>query len=191
MEREIEKVDSQYFSVAAIDQAFSSRFTLRFLTPTTFYQWGNYYPLPELQRLFSSAVKVYEICGHSNLPWEELEWLIRKIRMEHISLTTHRVYFGKFNVIGFRGVLALNTKELPIEQQKQIWRLIVYASLMGFGYKTAWGMGQTQLEPFPISEHPMLRKKPRGCSETRKPLGDKGLHHCRKTVGGDFDEKKG
>lgn len=160
---EVQEVKSRYFSTEKIDQAFSSRFTLRFLTPTTFYQWGNYYPLPELQRLFSSAIKIYEICGYRDIQWEELEFFIRKMRIEHVSVTTHRVNFGKFNIIGFRGSLTLNMKELPPEKQKQIWRMVVYTSLMGFGYKTAWGMGQTRLEPFEDLQTPSVSVNLRGC----------------------------
>lgn len=48
-----------------------------------------------------------------------------------------------FNIVGFQGHLVLNTRSLEPEEQFFIWQLAVYGSLMGFGYKTAWGLGQT------------------------------------------------
>jgi CRISPR-associated endoribonuclease Cas6 len=125
---------------------FSTKITFHFITPTTFYQWGNYYPLPELQRLFSSGAKSLAIAEHYVVDWAQIEPLLRKIRVEDLHLSTKRVNFGTFNVVGFEGKMVINSKALPIEDQQLIWKLAAYGSLMGFGYKTAWGLGQTQLK---------------------------------------------
>lgn len=143
----ITELHCQTFSESHINEKFSSNFTMHFLTPTTFYQRGIYYPLPELKRLFSSAVKAYEICRGKQVEWEKLEPLVHRIRIEHLVVSTERVRFGEFNVIGFKGNMAMNIKALSKEEQYLIWHLVVYGSLMGFGYKTAWGLGQTLLEP--------------------------------------------
>ncbi|MBA4547826.1 CRISPR system precrRNA processing endoribonuclease RAMP protein Cas6 [Thermoactinomyces intermedius] len=137
----------QTFSPARISETFSPGFTLHFLTPTTFYQRGNYYPLPELKRLFSSAAKAYQLCTGKETEWGELESLIRKIRVEYLSVLTQRVSFGKFNLVGFKGKMAMSMKALEKEEQHWIWQLMAYGALMGFGYKTAWGLGQTLLKP--------------------------------------------
>ncbi|WP_164491618.1 CRISPR system precrRNA processing endoribonuclease RAMP protein Cas6 [Staphylospora marina] len=143
----IQEIHCQTFSESRIDEKFSSNLTLHFLTPTTFYQRGNYYPLPELKRLFSSAIKAYEICRGKRVEWENLEPLIHQIRIEHLVVATERVSFGEFNVIGFKGKITMNIKALPKEEQLLVWRLVAQGSLMGFGYKTAWGLGQTLLDP--------------------------------------------
>ncbi|SFJ43359.1 CRISPR system precrRNA processing endoribonuclease RAMP protein Cas6 [Thermoflavimicrobium dichotomicum] len=144
----VQEIHTQLFAKEEIMRQFTPKFTLKFVTPTTFYQQGNYYPLPELVRLFSSATKVLEMCEGQVLSRSDIETWVRKIRIEYASFTTERVDFGKFNVIGFRGKLTLNLKALPPEEQERLWILAVYGSLMGFGYKTAWGLGQTRLEPF-------------------------------------------
>ncbi len=143
----IQELHCQTFSDSLIAEKFSPGFTLHFLTPTTFYQRGNYYPLPELKRLFSSATKAYELCTGEKVDWEELEPLIQKIRIEHLTLSTERVSFGNFNVVGFKGKMAMSTKALPNKEQNLVWQLVAYGALMGFGYKTAWGLGQTLLDP--------------------------------------------
>ncbi|RAL26706.1 hypothetical protein DL897_01250 [Thermoflavimicrobium daqui] len=144
----VQSLHSQHYTKEQIMQQITNKFTLRFLTPTTFYQQGNYYPLPELVRLFCSAAKVLDMCEELAIPRNEIEVWVRKIRIEYASFVTDRVDFGKFNVIGFRGTLTLNLKALPRKEKELLWRLAVYGSMMGFGYKTAWGLGQTRLEPF-------------------------------------------
>ncbi|MBA4601745.1 CRISPR system precrRNA processing endoribonuclease RAMP protein Cas6 [Thermoactinomyces mirandus] len=143
----IQELHCQTFSEVLIAEKFSPGFTLHFLSPTTFYQRGNYYPLPELKRLFSSASKAYKLCTGKKVNWDELEPLIRKIRIEQLTLATERVSFGNFNLVGFKGKMAMSTKALPTEEQHLVWQLVAYGALMGFGYKTAWGLGQTLLDP--------------------------------------------
>ncbi|KYQ86767.1 hypothetical protein AYX07_06380 [Thermoactinomyces sp. AS95] len=63
----------QTFSPARISEKFSPGFTLHFLTLTTFYQRGNYYPIPEFKRLFSSAAKACQLCTGKETEWGELE----------------------------------------------------------------------------------------------------------------------
>lgn len=126
---------------------YHDSFTIRFLTPTTFYQSANYYPLPELGRLFSSAAKVLAMCESLTLLRDEIDQVVRKIRLEHVDISTQRVRFGSFQVIGFCGSITCNLKALPVDQQLLYWRLAVYGLLMGFGYKTAWGLGQAELIP--------------------------------------------
>ena len=148
----------QTFSDTRIAEKLSPSFTLHFLTPTTFYQRGNYYPLPELKRLFSSTAKAYQLCTGKEMEWEELEPLIQKIRIEDLSISTERVSFGKFNLIGFKGKMAMSIKALGKEDQHLIWQLMAYGALMGFGYKTAWGLGQTLLHP--LEERQKLFRAP-------------------------------
>lgn len=150
---------------------FSSKVTFRFQTPTTFYQWGNYYPMPELQRLFSSGVKSFEMDGNSPIPWEEIEPLTRKIRIEHLSVTTQRADFDKFKVIGFCGTLACSLKALSHEEQKLMWLLAVYGSLMGIGYKTAWGLGQVSVKERSDFRTPCALDFERGLFGISKTLG--------------------
>lgn len=166
----IQEAYAQSFPVDEIMKRFSSNFTLKFLTPTTFYQYGNYYPLPELNRLFSSASKVLEMCEDQVISATELESFTRKIRVEHASIKTHRVDFGKFNVIGFSGTLMLNIKALSLEEQHLVWKLAVYGSMMGFGYKTAWGLGQTKLEPF---DFPSPLRTPHASAITPEVVGNR------------------
>lgn len=142
---EIQEIHCYSYTVKDMLQNFSPKVTFQFHTPTTFYQWGNYYPMPELQRLFASGAKSYEMDGNIPIPWEEIEPLTRKIRIEHLSITTQRADFGKFKVVGFCGTLAFSLKALSVEEQKKMWLLANYGSLMGFGYKTAWGLGQTSI----------------------------------------------
>jgi CRISPR-associated endoribonuclease Cas6 len=170
----ITEVHCQTFFESLIDEKFSPNFTLYFLTPTTFYQRGNYYPLPELKRLFSSAAKAYEICTGKRIDWEVLEPLTYQVRIEHLAVATKRVQFGEFNVIGFKGEMVLNIKALPKEEQYLVWRLVSHGSLMGFGYKTAWGLGQTMLEPLEdvqaIFRTPGASKQPPGLFGNAKTL---------------------
>jgi CRISPR/Cas system endoribonuclease Cas6 (RAMP superfamily) len=128
---------------------FTEKFTLRFITLTTFYQYGNYYPLPELNRLLSSASKVMVIVEGVEIGKQQLETMTRMIRIEFANIKTERMSFGKFNIIGFCGDLSLPLKALPKEDQDVVWKLVNYGTMMGFGYKTAWGLGRTQL----ISRH--------------------------------------
>ncbi|SFS75174.1 CRISPR system precrRNA processing endoribonuclease RAMP protein Cas6 [Marininema halotolerans] len=123
----------------------SSKITFDFLTPTTFYQWGNYFPMPDLQRLFSSGLKSFQLTDNQGIGWQEIEPLIKELRVENLSVSTERVDFGSFKVIGFRGTLAFTTKFLSLEDQRRLWLLASYGSMIGFGYKTAWGLGQTKL----------------------------------------------
>jgi CRISPR-associated endoribonuclease Cas6 len=141
----IQKIDASYTSQEDIKNAFSSNFTLRFVTPTTFYQYGNYYPLPELHRLLASAGKVMMLAEGTEVSKQQLETWARNIRIEHAEIKTKRLSFEKFNIIGFCGTLSLQIKSLPIEDQLQVWQLVNYGVMMGFGYKTAWGLGKTQL----------------------------------------------
>ncbi|SEN14843.1 CRISPR system precrRNA processing endoribonuclease RAMP protein Cas6 [Lihuaxuella thermophila] len=153
----IQEIHSQFFSTDEVLKRFTNKFTFYFLTPATFYQYGHYYPLPEFNRLFSSAGKVLEMCENLVVSPAEIEDFARKVRVEHASISTKRVDFGKFKVIGFTGTLTINLKALPAHEQHLVWKLSVYGSMMGFGYKTAWGLGQTRLEPFApilVSEHP-------------------------------------
>jgi len=143
----VREVHCQTFDPAWIDERFSAAFTLHFLTLTTFYQRNNYYPLPELKRLFSSAAKACEIVTGRRVEWETLEPLIYPVRIEDLHVRTERVRFGEFNIIGFKGRMAMSLKALPEESQRMMWRLLAYGSLMGFGYKTDWGLGQTLLDP--------------------------------------------
>ncbi|MBH8597280.1 CRISPR system precrRNA processing endoribonuclease RAMP protein Cas6 [Thermoactinomyces sp. CICC 10523] len=158
----VQEFHCQTYSRSFIEEKFSPNFTLHFLTPTTFYQRGNYYPLPELKRLLSSAAKAYEIFSGEPVDWGDLEPLVHLIRIEQVEVATERVHFGEFNVIGFKGKIAMNIKALPKEKQQMVWKLISYGALMGFGYKTAWGLGQTMLDPLEkrhISEHRRASKK--------------------------------
>lgn len=143
----VRELHCQTFDSSRIEERFSPYLTLYFLTPTTFYQRKNYYPLPELKRLFSSAAKVSEIITGERIEWDSLEPMIYPVRIEDLNVKTERVSFGEFNVIGFKGKIAMSLKALPEESQCFIWRLLAYGSLMGFGYKTAWGLGQTLLDP--------------------------------------------
>jgi CRISPR-associated endoribonuclease Cas6 len=144
----VQEMHLYHFTQEDIIHQFSDKLTLQFLTPTTFYQQGNYYPLPELTRLFVSANKLMVTIENLDIPRSELEQSVRKIRIEYASIATERVDFGKFSVIGFTGNLALNLKALPPTEQALFWKLAVYGSLMGFGYKTAWGLGQARIKPF-------------------------------------------
>lgn len=142
----IQEIHTRKFTQEDLLRDFSTQITFHFHTPTTFYQWGNYYPMPELQRLFASGAKSFEMAGNPKVPWEEIEPLTRKVRVEHLDITTQRADFGKFKVIGFCGSLVLSLKALSAEEQKRMWLLARYGSIMGFGYKTAWGLGQTSME---------------------------------------------
>jgi CRISPR-associated endoribonuclease Cas6 len=161
----VREVHCQTFDSSRIDERFSTSLTLYFLTPTTFYQWKNYYPLPELKRLFSSAAKVSEIITGERIEWESLEPLIYPVRIEDLNVKTERVRFGEFNVIGFKGKMAMSLKALPEASQRMIWRLLAYGSLMGFGYKTAWGLGQTLLDP--LEDARTFFRTPGASSKTR------------------------
>lgn len=136
-----------------VQNTFHEKFTLRFVTPTTFYQYGNYYPLPELNRLLSSASKVMQIVEGVEVSKHQLETMARMIRIESANIKTERISFGKFNIIGFCGELSLQCKALPKEDQYIVWKLVNYGTMMGFGYKTAWGLGRTQLIIPRLSAH--------------------------------------
>jgi CRISPR-associated endoribonuclease Cas6 len=142
---QILQVAVTFTSPEEIQKTFAEKFTLRFITPTTFYQYGNYYPLPELNRLLSSASKVMKIIEGEEVDKQQLETMARMIRIESANIKTERVSFGKFNIIGFCGELSLQCKALPKEDQYIIWKLVNYGTMMGFGYKTAWGLGRTKL----------------------------------------------
>lgn len=167
----IQEIHCHQITQEDLFQDFSSKITFQFHTPTTFYQWGNYYPIPELQRLFASGAKSYEMVGNPKVPWEEIEPLTRKVRIEHLAITTQRADFGKFKVVGFCGTLALSLKALSFEEQKLMWLLATYGSLMGFGYKTAWGLGQTSIEEQSHFRTSTASKQGRGVFGNCKNLG--------------------
>ncbi|MBS7531174.1 CRISPR system precrRNA processing endoribonuclease RAMP protein Cas6 [Hazenella sp. IB182353] len=144
----IQEVNTIYLSQESLMKWHSNRITIHFITPTTFYQYGNYYPLPEINRLLLSGVKAYQLTDENVLPDIDLESIARRIRIEHAEFFTRRVDFKKFKVIGFCGKLILSLSSLDQVESETVWELLVYGSLMGFGYKTAWGLGQTKLEPF-------------------------------------------
>lgn len=166
----VRELHCQTFDLSRIDERFSANLTLYFLTPTTFYQRKNYYPLPELKRLFSSAAKVSEIVTGQRVEWETLEPLIYPVRIEDLNVRTERVSFGEFNVIGFKGKMAMSLKALPEESQRMMWRLLAYGSLMGFGYKTAWGLGQTLLDP--LDDARAFFRTPVASAKTREVFGN-------------------
>lgn len=144
----IQEIHCKHIMEKDISNAFSNYLTLYFLTPTTFYQSGNYYPLPELNRLLKSANKAYEMCENYAVPADIINTIAQTIRIEQVSLETKKVHFDKFKVLGFHGRMDMNLKALTPTDQQTAWKLFVYGSLMGIGYKTAWGLGQTRLEPF-------------------------------------------
>lgn len=167
----IQEIRCHRFTREDLLRDFSSKITFQFHTPTTFYQWGNYYPMPELQRLFASGAKSFEMDGNPLVPWEEIEPLTRKIRIEHLAITTQRADFGKFKVVGFCGTLAFSLKALSREEQKRMWLLAAYGSLMGFGYKTAWGLGQTSIKERSHFRTPGASAEGRGVFGSRESLG--------------------
>ncbi|MCH5584618.1 CRISPR system precrRNA processing endoribonuclease RAMP protein Cas6 [Shimazuella sp. AN120528] len=139
------QVAANFTTPEEIQNKFCEKFILRFITPTTFYQYGNYYPLPELNRLLSSASKVMEIVEGVEIDKHQLETMVRMIRIESANIKTERVSFGKFNIIGFCGDITLQCKVFPKEDQYVVWKLVNYGAMMGFGYKTAWGLGRANL----------------------------------------------
>jgi CRISPR-associated endoribonuclease Cas6 len=144
----IQEIHWQKIREADVKATISTYVNLHFLTPTTFFHGSIYYPLPELYRLLTSANKAYEMYTGSMAPQEKLITLTDQIRIENFQLKTKRVNFEKIRILGFCGRLDLNLKALSKEDQTLAWKLLVYGSLMGFGYKTAWGLGQTRMEPF-------------------------------------------
>ncbi|KPC68279.1 hypothetical protein ADL26_20475 [Thermoactinomyces vulgaris] len=138
----VQEVQLISYSDEDIMRRFATKFTLHFISPTTFYQSGNYYPLPDPTLLFLSALKITHT-GNIDFPYS----MIRTIKINYASFKTVVVDFEKFQAIGFLGKMTLNTNKLPFEDQKWLWKLACYGSIMGFGYKTAWGMGQAKLIP--------------------------------------------
>lgn len=143
----VQQVEARYLSLSEIKSKYQSSVNLRFLTPTTFYQDGNYYPLPELNRLLLSANKIYPMIDQPMLSLEQINGMVRQIRIEQVAIQSQRVHFGKFSIIGFQGKLELNLKALLPDEQIHAWMLFSLGALLGFGYKTAWGLGQTRLFP--------------------------------------------
>lgn len=141
----IQQIALRYIPLEEMQRAYRPNITLYFHTPTTFYQEGNYYPLPEINRLLLSANKIYPMMDQPMVTLEQINRIARIIRIENLAIQCKRVHFGKFSVIGFQGKLELNLKALTSNQQSIAWMLLSLGSQLGFGYKTAWGLGQVQL----------------------------------------------
>ncbi|SHF23953.1 CRISPR-associated endoribonuclease Cas6 [Seinonella peptonophila] len=144
----IQEMHCKQIHESDIEAAFSTYVTLHFLTPTTFCHGKIYYPLPELYRVFTSANKAYEMATDLMVPPEQLQAIAYRIRIDYLNLQSKQVNFDSFRINGFTGKLELSLKTLTDQEQQLAWKLLVYGSLMGIGYKTAWGMGQTRIEPF-------------------------------------------
>jgi CRISPR-associated endoribonuclease Cas6 len=143
----VQEIHYHHVDEHEVMRRFSNNVRMNFITPTTFYQSGNYYPLPELHRVLNSANKVYEMSGYNAISSEQINTFAREIKIEQVTLETHRVRFGDFTVVGFCGKMDLSFHSLSYVEQQEAWRLLSYGAFMGIGYKTAWGLGQTHLKP--------------------------------------------
>lgn len=139
---EIQETQLTCYTDEEIMEQFASKFTLQFITPTTFYQSGNYYPLPDPSLLFLSACKITHT-GVIDFPYTT----VRTVKINYADIRTVTIDFEKFQAIAFVGKMTLNTNKLPLADQQWLWKLAYHGSIMGFGYKTAWGMGQVKLIP--------------------------------------------
>lgn len=150
------EVQTRKVTTQEMDASYCEKCTLHFITPTTFYQYGNYYPLPELNRLLGSAAKLVAIVDEWEIEKHQIEDWARNIIIESVEIKTERVSFGSFQIIGFCGKMTISQKKLSKADQSIVWRLIQYGALMGFGYKTAWGLGRVEVQ---TSNRPRVTKQ--------------------------------
>ncbi|SHF37500.1 CRISPR-associated endoribonuclease Cas6 [Seinonella peptonophila] len=144
----IQEVHFYQITEAEIEATFSTYVTLHFITPTTFCHGDIDYPLPELYRVLTSANKAYELSTNLMVPQEKISSIADRIRIKHVQIETKQVSFHSFRVMGFTGKLELSLKTLTDQEQRLAYNLLVYGALMGIGYKTGWGLGQTRIYPF-------------------------------------------
>jgi CRISPR-associated endoribonuclease Cas6 len=151
----IHQIDTQFISFDDLNFK-EDRLRLRFLSPTTFYQYGKYYPLPEPQRIFSSAMKTFNqsVYAAEPLVWEDILHIVQEMVIADVNIHSTVVSFEKFLIQGFLGRIEFRLHRLTTEQKRKVWMLARILEIVGVGNKTAWGLGAVTANTHRVSKSP-------------------------------------
>jgi CRISPR-associated endoribonuclease Cas6 len=145
---EVTAITSRDFPlITKVKQSFN-KVKVNFESPTTFSQYGKYYPLPETQRIFSSALKVYNRIApeEKKSDWEDVLPILHGLIIGKVKVETRLVTFNKYKINGYVGYVEYILKQLTEDEKLLIQNLFLCMQVMGVGSKTAMGLGKVSIE---------------------------------------------
>jgi CRISPR-associated endoribonuclease Cas6 len=146
-EDEITSYEALYQSIVATEPECSTRFELKFVTPTAFAQGRVHLPLPVPTLMFRSWIERWNHFAPVYLGSDELIGYLG----ESIVISRHRVQSQLFpvhasRVTGFTGEVTLQALSRIDPLIGNVTALLAeYSRFSGTGMKTRLGMGSTQL----------------------------------------------
>lgn len=138
-----------YAKILPADASLPKSLKLSFLSPTSFRQRGNHFPLPVPRNLFQSYLRRWN--DFSGQPIEIdpfLDWLDTAIVIQGVNVWTQKIAIKKGAVTGFKGAIDFGVTpraQVSPEFFKMLHRLVQFAPYCGTGHKTTFGLGQTVL----------------------------------------------
>lgn len=123
------------------------RFSIRFLTPTTFKSSGDYLIFPTTRLIFQSLMQKYSRLypDVSSFDPDLLDYLTEHSRITRYRLQTHYFSVHKNKIPAFRGSLTIKvTGASTLRAFTQM--LFAFGEFSGVGAKTSMGMGGIEIE---------------------------------------------
>lgn len=148
----IQKIEWRTLSVDQLMAIFNAdghidRFSIRFLTPTTFKSSGDYLIFPTTRLIFQSLMQKYSRLypDVSNFDPDLLDYLTEHSRITRYRLQTHYFSVHKNKIPAFRGSLTIKvTGASTLRAFAQM--LFAFGEFSGVGAKTSMGMGGIEIE---------------------------------------------
>lgn len=121
-------------------------FEMKFITPTTFRKGKLNHPLPDLEAMFKSLIRKWNLFSGFEYNQEEiLNYVDKYMAIKRHDIHSDIVKYKDHMQIGFVGSLEIMIFDDNIEMRKKIQSLVEFSYYAGVGYKTTMGMGQVVL----------------------------------------------
>ncbi len=144
------QVQQHSYVELAAQAGTETRFTFRFLSPTSFRSREMHFPLPDPRLVFQSWLLRWNEFARPEL---QLNVALLDIVEAHLAIGRYDLrtdmvdWGGNKKIVGYVGTIQYNilrAHQLGTEWLRSLNLLADYAPYCGTGHKTAQGMGQTQ-----------------------------------------------
>ncbi len=126
----------------------SDRFTLKFITPTTFRRGRTDYPLPDPKLIFKGLIRKWQAFSDHRIDIDLREVIEKGVKVSGAWIGTRRVDFSDMGfATGFRGRVLLSLDGLDDKVKGWLATLLHFGEFAGVGRKTTMGFGKVRLVP--------------------------------------------